>query len=194
MERLVQIDRQFSLWLNQGNPQCLDGFWSFFSGTREWIPLYILVMVFLIWKLGWKKGLIVILTIILGVVLTDRLSVFVKESVLRPRPCRDAWMIAQGVRTPDGVIGGLHGFFSSHASNVFGFASGTWLGLKLNDREHSYGLYAWFVFIWAAIVSLSRVMLAAHYFGDITVGALFGTVMGAVLAFCARWLIVKAKV
>jgi membrane-associated phospholipid phosphatase len=48
--------------------------------------------------------------------------------------------------------------------------------------------------IWAAVMSLSRVMLAAHYLGDILVGCLFGLAVGWGLARLVHWILVKAKV
>ena len=47
--------------------------------------------------------------------------------------------------------------------------------------------------LWAALASLSRVMLAAHYLGDILTGTVFGLLVGLALAYAARFLIVKAK-
>ena len=193
MDSLVQIDQQITLWLNQHNPEALNGFWHALSGIREWIPLYVLVMVALIWRLGWKKGLAVILTLVLGVLLTDQIANLFKDGFMRLRPCRDPWMIANGVLCPDGIHGGLYGFFSGHASNAFGFAAGSWAGFQLNDRKHNYGLYGCLIMIWAMLVSLSRTMLAAHYLGDILVGSLFGLTMGLLLAFGMRWIIVKAR-
>jgi len=147
----------------------------------------------LIWRLGWKKGIAVILTLVLGVVLTDQIANLFKDGFMRLRPCRDPWMIANGVICPDGIIGGLYGFFSGHASNSFGFAIGTWAGLQLNDPKHRYGLYGCFIMLWAALMSVSRVMLAAHYLGDILVGSLFGLVLGMVLAYAMHKLLVKAN-
>ena len=193
MERLVQIDQQISLWLNQHNPEALNGFWHLLSGIREWIPLYVLVMVALIWRLGWKKGLAVILTLILGVVLTDQIANLFKDGFMRLRPCRDPWMLANGVVCPVGIHGGLYGFFSGHASNAFGFAAGSWAGFQLNDRKHNYGLYGGLIMLWAMLVSLSRTMLAAHYLGDILVGSLFGLTLGLTLAYAVHKVLVKAR-
>lgn len=193
MEGLVQLDQQITLWINQHNPSALNGAWHFMSGVKEWIPLYVLMIGVIIWRLGWKKGLAVILTIIVGVVLTDQIANLFKNGFMRLRPCRDPWMIAHGVLCPDGIIGGMYGFFSGHASNAFGFATGTWAGLQLNDRSHRYGLYGCFIMLWAALVSLSRVMLAAHYLGDILVGSIFGVILGLTLAFTVHKLIVKAN-
>jgi undecaprenyl-diphosphatase len=193
MEGLVQLDQQVSLWLNQNNPEALNGFWHLMSGVREWVPFYLFMLGVLIWRLGWKKGIAVILTLVLGVVLTDQIANLFKDGFMRLRPCRDPWMIANGVICPDGIIGGLYGFFSGHASNSFGFAIGTWAGLQLNDPKHRYGLYGCFIMLWAALMSVSRVMLAAHYLGDILVGSLFGLVLGMVLAYAMHKLLVKAN-
>ena len=47
------------------------------------------------------------------------------------------------------------------------------------------------IFLWAALVSLSRVMLAAHFFGDIFVGTLFGLAVGLFCAALGRGVIRK---
>ncbi len=193
MESLVQLDQQFTLWVNQNNPPFLNPFWHLLSEAEIWYPMYAIIMTFIVWRLGWKKGLAVVLSLILLVVLTDQISVLVKNSVMRLRPCHDPWMQAGGVLCPDGTDMGLYGFFSSHASNVFGFAACSWLGLQLNDREHRYGMYGIAIIVWAFLVALSRTMLAAHYLGDILVGSLFGLTMGMGLAWLTARLLLKVK-
>ena len=193
MESLVQLDQRLTLWINLHNPEALNGFWHLMSGIREWLPLYILMSLFAIWRMGWKKGLAVILTVVLGLIITDQVANLFKNGFMRLRPCRDPWMIANGVRCPDGIIGGLYGFFSGHASNAFGFATGSWAGLQLNDRKQNYSVYGCVILIWAALMSISRTMLAAHYLGDILVGCIFGVILGLTLAFTVHKLIVKAN-
>lgn len=193
MESLVQLDQQLTLWVNQANPPFLNPFWHVLSEAEVWYPMYALIMAFIVWRLGWKKGLAVVLSLIVLVVLTDQFSVLVKNSAMRLRPCHDPWMQAYGVRCPDGTDMGLYGFFSSHASNVFGFAACSWLGLQLNDRKRRYGIYGSIILLWASLVALSRTMLAAHYLGDILVGSLFGLTMGMGLAWLTARLLVKVK-
>lgn len=193
MESLVQLDQQLTLWVNQANPPFLNPFWHVLSEAEVWYPMYALIMAFIVWRLGWKKGLAVVLSLIVLVVLTDQFSVLVKNSAMRLRPCHDPWMQAHGVRCPDGTDMGLYGFFSSHASNVFGFAACSWLGLQLNDRKRRYGIYGSIILLWASLVALSRTMLAAHYLGDILVGSLFGLTMGMGLAWLTARLLVKVK-
>ena len=188
---IVQIDQAATLWINKLDTPALFPLWMGLSDARIWFPAYAMIMGFIIWKLGWKKGLLVSLSLILCVVLTDQLSGLVKDSVARLRPCFNTWMVENGVLIPYGQAGGLYGFFSSHAANVFGFAAASSLGLKLNGK--AVPQYAWGIFIWASLVSLSRIMMAAHFLGDVLVGVVFGMSIGVILAYLVRLIVVKAR-
>ncbi len=188
---IVQIDQAATLWINKLDTPALYPLWMGLSDARIWFPAYALIMGFIIWKLGWKKGLLVSLSLILCVVLTDQLSGLVKDSVARLRPCFNTWMVENGVLIPYGQAGGLYGFFSSHAANVFGFAAASSLGLRLNGK--AVPQYAWGIFIWASLVSLSRIMMAAHFLGDVLVGVVFGLSIGVILAYLVRLIVVKAR-
>jgi undecaprenyl-diphosphatase len=188
---IVQIDQAATLWINKLDTPALYPLWMGLSDARIWFPAYALIMGFIIWKLGWKKGLLVSLSLILCVVLTDQLSGLVKDSVARLRPCFNTWMVENGVLIPYGQAGGLYGFFSSHAANVFGFAAASSLGLKLNGKP--VPPYTWGIFIWASLVSLSRIMMAAHFLGDVLVGVVFGLSIGVILAYLVRLIVVKAR-
>ena len=184
---IVQIDQAATLWINKLDTPALYPLWMALSDAKIWFPAYAIVMGFIIWKLGWKKGLLVSLSLILCVVLTDQLSGVVKDGVSRLRPCYNSWMVENGIIMPYGQTGHLYGFFSSHAANVFGFASGTTLGLRLNGKPSP--AYAWGVFIWASLVSLSRIMMAAHFLGDVLVGVLFGLLIGSLMAYLIHLLL-----
>ena len=184
---IVELDQSVTLWLNSLGTEALDPFWTFLSNAKVWYPMYGLIMGFIIYRLGWKKGLIVVASLFVAVIATDQLSGLVKESFQRLRPCFDPWMLEHGVRHPI-KPGHLYGFFYSHASNTFGFAIASLIGLK-NDKAHRYGVYAWFIMLWATLVSLSRVMLAAHFVGDILVGAIFGLFIGYIIALIAGCII-----
>ena len=192
-DALIQLDQQATLWLNQLGTPAWDPLWLLMSDAKIWYPAYGIVMVFLVRKLGWKKGLAVVLSLILSVVLIDQSANVVKAGFERLRPCYNAWMIEGGIRLPYGVTGHLFGFFSAHAANTFGFAVTSSLGFRLNDPEHDYRLYGWGVFLWAILVSCSRIMVGAHFLGDVLVGTLFGLAMGFAIAYATRYVIVKAK-
>lgn len=184
---IVQIDQAATLWINKLDIPALHQLWIVLSDSKIWFPAYAIVMGFIIWKLGWKKGVLVSLSLILCVVLTDQLSGVVKDSVARLRPCYNTWMLDNGLIMPGGPTGHLYGFFSSHAANVFGFAAATTLGLGLNGspvKPFAVGVY-----IWASLVSLARIMMGAHFLGDVLVGILFGLVMGSAVAYITHLLI-----
>ena len=192
---MIELDRQITLWINSLGCESWDGFWLFMSNAKVWFPLYAAIMALIIWKLGWKKGLIVIASLILTVVVTDQLSGLVKSFAHRLRPCYDPWMLEHGVR----AVAHPHsqfGFFSSHAANTFGFAIASSIGLNKCHFERSRkiyftSVYTALIFLWATFVSLSRVMLAAHFFGDILVGAVFGLVVGCGMALVVKSVIAK---
>ena len=190
MERLIGIDQDITLWLNGFHSPWSDQFWMFMSDVRIWFPMYGVILGMMIYRLGWKKGLVVILSCILTVVLTDQISYHIKESVDRLRPFYTSDMLERGLHWPLNRTG-FFGFFSGHASNAFGFAMCSFLGFRLNDRSRKYTIYGWCIFAWAALVALSRVMMAAHFFGDIFVGTLFGMAVGLFCAALARGVIRK---
>ena len=191
LEPIIQADKSFTLWLNSFHSPWSDQFWIFMSDTRIWFPAYAALAVLIVWKLGWKRGLTLIAALALTVFLADQLSVMVKNSVMRLRPCYDAWMVAGGVHCPM-PRKGFYGFFSSHASNVFAVAMCSAIGVRAENKE-KWKAFTWCIFVWAALVAFSRVMLAMHYFGDIMVGTLFGLALGAAIGYATRLIILKAR-
>ncbi len=193
LESLIQWDQQASLWLNKLGNATWDPFWLMLSDTRFWFPAYGIIMLFLFRELGWKKGLAVLLSIIVMLVTVDQSCNGFKAGLERLRPCYNAWMIAHDIRLPYGVTGHLFGFFSAHAANTFGFAATSFLGFQLNRPKRSYCVYGWCVFIWAALVAYSRIMMGAHFLGDVLVGACYGLAVGSAIACLTHYLIVKAR-
>ena len=188
---IIQLDQAVTLWINNLGSCLPNSLWYILSDAKVWFPAYGLVMAFMIWKLGWKKGLIVVASIIACIILTDQLSNLVKSGFQRLRPCYNPAMLEGGVAMPYGQTAYLYGFFSSHAANVFGFASVTSLGLRLNGEQSK--AFSWGVYIWASLVSLSRIMMAAHFLGDVLTGVAFGLVIGVAVAFAAHLLIKVLK-
>ena len=192
LERLIGIDQDITLWINGFHSAWSDPLWMFMSDVKIWFPMYGIILAAMIRRLGWKKGLVVILTCVLTVVLADQISYHIKEGLDRLRPYYTTSLLERGLHWPMNRSS-FFGFFSGHASNAWGFAICSWLGFRLNDRTRSYAIYGCCIFLWAALVSLSRVMMAAHFFGDILVGTLFGLAVGTLCAALGhevtrRWL------
>ena len=100
LDRLIGIDQDITLWINSFHSAWSDPVWMFFSDVRIWFPAYGIIMAMMIYRLGWKKGLIVVLTCILTVVLTDQISYHIKEGVDRLRPYYTASTTARAATGP----------------------------------------------------------------------------------------------
>ena len=91
-----------------------------------------------------------------------------------------------------GYAGGMFGFFSSHAANAFGLAVCASQGIAACSNK-DWKWFPWVIFIWAALVTVSRIFVGKHYLGDILVGTLVGLVLGYVFSSLAHYLCSKLK-
>lgn len=179
IEQIDHIDRLATLAVNSFHCGFGDFVWKVFSNIEIWYVFYLAVAFFLIRNLGWKRGLVALMAAVLVVVSCDQLSNLVQNSVERLRPCNDPMMLENGLHVLE--EGGLYGFFSAHAANVFGFAACTSICFR-KDRKRRYGVYTAAVFVWAALVSMSRIFVGKHYLGDVLTGTLVGLLIGSVIA------------
>ena len=184
IETINYWDEKAFLWLNSFHLEALDPVVLQLTQTITWIPLYVLLL-YLIYRIDSKN----IVWILGGVMLTILLADQVSSGLMKPyferlRPCHDPrW---EGMMHNYGRCGGLYGFVSSHAANTFGLA--TFLTLKLGKKQKAI---AW-LFLYALVVSYTRIYLGVHYPLDLFFGALVG-----VLAAIFSWLcvvVIKAKI
>ncbi|CAN5304133.1 phosphatase PAP2 family protein [soil metagenome] len=171
IEQLKDWDQQFLLFLNSFHVSWLDPVMLLVTRTEFWIPLYAF-LIFLIFKNYKKDGWLVLAGIVITVVLADQItSSIMKPYFQRLRPSHEP--VLQGVlHIVDGYRGGLYGFASSHAANTTGVAF--FMFLLFRDSYKWMGL----IFIWAFIMSYTRIYLGVHYPGDVLVGALVGILSG----------------
>lgn len=181
-----RFDQDLTLTINSWHSPVTDPIWEFFSNIPVWIPMYALIIAFIIWRLGWKKGLIVTAGALLTFGLCDQFSNIIKDAVERLRPLNDEYMLSNGLHVLE--KGGKYGFFSAHSANAFGLATSTLLGLRLDKRLKYRGYAAW-MYSWAFLVAVSRVFVGKHYLGDIIVGAIVGAAAGFAFASLAGWII-----
>ncbi len=170
-QSLEQIDRDLFLSLNHTHTSWLDVLMYYATLPYTWIPLY-LFLAYLIYKQVGKKVVTVVLFSIVLILISDQSSNLLKKSVKRYRPCYNL-EIEKQVNVVGEYPGGKYGFVSSHAANVFALA--TFMFFILKNRKLKLAL-----FLWAAIVSYSRVYVGVHYPSDIFVGGLLG-VLSALL-------------
>jgi len=177
LQELLQLDKDFFLYLNGlGTPQW-DNFFQFISHKLSAIPLYIFLLILTYQKFGLKRTLVLLFSIALMITVTDQLSNFFKYGLGRLRPCHDP-EIAPVMRLVKSYCGGQYGYFSAHAANAFAIA--VFFGSILKSSIRYIGVC---LVIWAALVAYSRVYIGVHFPLDIITGAVLGSLFG--------WLFVK---
>ena len=192
-QQVHQLDQHFTLTINSWHSTFTDPIWQFFSDKIVWIPMYVAIVALLIWKLGWKKGLLVVAAAALTFGFCDQVSNIVKHAVARIRPLNDEFMTASGLHILE--TGGGYSFFSAHAANAFGLACSTFIGMKgCMERKRSWlKVYGGWIFFWAAMVSVSRVFVGKHYLGDILVGVVIGGLAGTLFGWLSGYVSARTK-
>ncbi len=167
MEQLKQWDKELLLWLNNANAQWLDQPMFLMTQIYFWLPLYLLI-IFLFFKKYRRQGGWALLGLTLAIVLSDQItSSFMKPFFARLRPSHEPSLEGL-IHIVNNYRGGLYGFASGHAATTFAAATVVWLLLR--DRHKAVGL----VFLWAALMTYTRIYLGVHYPGDVLVGAMIG--------------------
>ena len=184
-----KADQLLTLEINSWNSFITDPVWAFFSEKIVWAPMYAAIIGLLIWKLGWKRGLIVLAAALLTFGFCDQFSNLVKHAVCRIRPLHDDFMVSHGLNILE--QGGGYSFFSAHAANAFGLAFSTFTGMKLCLKPCPKWLktYGGWMFFWAFMVAVSRIFVGKHYLGDVIVGIIIGSVAGYAFARIAHRII-----
>lgn len=184
---MIAFDTRLFYWINQHHNALLDN--VLWVASQHWSWVVVIVLAFCIGTLRHepRKWWLVLAGIGLCFLLSDRVSVICfKEVVCRLRPCH----ALENVRMYKTSCGGLYGFVSSHAANVFALA--LFLSLRHNRavrlrrlqrgwwRDNAFSLL---LYAWAFVVAYSRPYLGKHYPGDVLCGALVGFGMGALACF-----------
>ena len=154
----------------------LDAVLPWTRHSHNWIPLYIGLIIWLIYQIGWKT-LKWILFALINVGLTDQIS----SSVFKPffhrlRPCNDPALIGKTRLLLEHCSGGFS-FTSSHAANHFGIAMFIFMTWGITQKK-----YTRFFFVWAGVISFAQIYVGVHYPLDIFGGAIIGLVSGFAMA------------
>ncbi len=167
---LIELDKDVFLFFNSLHSPAWDNIMYWISRTNSWIPLYVILLILIVYRERPYRFIFTLLFLALVILLSDQISVLIKNLVERPRPTHNPDLDGM-VHIVNGYTGRKFGFVSSHAANVFGTA--TFLANQFKHRRWTI-----FLFGWATLVSYSRIYLGVHYPLDIICGAILGSLIG----------------
>lgn len=168
---MQHIDQTLTLLLNGSHSLFLDGLAWTATQTSTWIPL-MLVLLYVVIQGNDLRGLFyIVIGGALCILLADQVaSTLFKPWVARWRPTHDPY-IMYTIDIVNGYRGGNYGFFSSHAANTMSIA--TFFALIFRSKSLNYWLFSWVI-----LNCWTRAYLGVHYVGDLTVGIIWGTIVG----------------
>ena len=165
MDRILYWDRQIFEFLNRLGQTDFDSFWLFVTNQRNWILLYLIVLLAYFYYLGWRKTLFSILILAAFLGICDQSTNFIKDFFHRLRPSQEP-ALREHIRAL--IHPHNYSFISGHASNSTLFV---WFSIYLlrNKTRWIYLLIIW----WLAFM-FSRIYVGVHYPLDITGGIIWG--------------------
>ena len=72
MESILELDKQWFLWLNSLGSESFDSLWMFITNKRSSIPLYIFLLGYAFLKLGKKRFFAILIIAVLMIAFTDQ--------------------------------------------------------------------------------------------------------------------------
>lgn len=173
---LLQLDRDVFYFINHhlSNP-FFDWLMPYLRNPRFWIPLYIFIIAFSIYKFK-KTGVIIVLLLAATAGVADYTSAsIIKPAIKRVRPCRDVITSQTDIsRVP---CGSGYSFPSTHATDHFAMAA--FISLVFCRRWR----WIWYAaMFWAGIISFAQVYVGVHYPIDVLGGTLYGILVGCAMA------------
>lgn len=182
---LDAIDKQLTMFLNFNGGVVLDAIFYAMS-SRITCSIFVLIAVsfYLSRKAKFRKYLVVVLGLVMVITLCDQISAsIIKPFVCRLRPSHTLG-VCEYLHYVYGYKGGQYGFVSSHAANTLGVAA--FLSIIIRNKKITM-----YLFSWAIIVCYSRIYLGVHYLGDVICGGILGVLIGYIIAFILRGIIVR---
>lgn len=167
-QNILDFDTDLFLYLNSFHNDFWDTVMLMVTRKETWFPLYAIIIYYFIINYR-EKSITILLFLALTILLSDQISVLIKETVQRLRPVYNPEIenLVHNVLRK----GGKHGFVSSHAANTFAI-------FVFTSRIFKNRAYGILMFLWAVLLCYSRIYSGVHYPTDILFGAVLGWLIG----------------
>jgi undecaprenyl-diphosphatase len=116
IQKILEADTELFLYLNSFHNDFWDTIMLMITRKEPWLPFFAVILYY-IFKNFRGKAFLIFIFIGITIVLSDQISVLLKESIHRFRPVHNPeieHLVHNVLRK-----GSLYGFVSSHAANVF---------------------------------------------------------------------------
>ena len=170
LDRLLQIDTELLIFLNNLGSEQWDSFWFFLTNQFSWSPLFAFLLFLMFKKFGWKNGVLLLLFLIVLITFSDQFTNLIKNTFERLRPCNTEGVIEQ-IRNFN-YKPSSYSFYSGHAASSMTFSFFVILLLKSHHK------YIWFLLLFPILFGYSRIYLGVHYPLDIVSGYFAGIFFG----------------
>ena len=186
IEWIEALDIQLLLLINGLSSPFLDDLMWTLSSKLFGVPFYLIFIYILFKNKPFRSAIICTFLLVLVVVLSDLTAKYCfKEIFQRFRPSHNLILKDQltFLNKPDGTfyIGGLYGFISSHACNMFALSF-----LFYKYIKNIFPKSIWLLLFWASLISFSRIYLGVHYPSDVIVGGIVGIVIAQFLYYLSN--------
>ena len=176
MENILNLDREFLIYLNNLGSNNWDFLWLTLTNKFTYSAFFLFVIYLIFKNFSIKQSLFILLSIAMLILLTDQFTNVIKDSFQRLRPCRDDTLnfLLRSIE----VRCGKYGFFSAHASNSIAVSVFLFKLFNNNNNNNNYTALNYFLLLWVIVFSYSRIYLGVHYPLDIIFGLIVGFVFG----------------
>ncbi|MDL2320526.1 phosphatase PAP2 family protein [Alistipes sp. OttesenSCG-928-B03] len=183
LEHILQCDKTVFLGLNFDGGALLDRFFLVLTDTFSWMAVYLLIVVLLWRRYGWRYTLLAVAFIAATAGLMAVASEVFKEIFQRPRPLYDTDL--------EGLVHTAGAYHRSLFGTVSGHTAASCAIMTLSTTLVRRKWFTVLMIVWVVLVAYSRIYLGLHFPLDIVLGAVMGIVTGVLMVRLFRRMVAR---